>query len=552
MRRPPPPGVAPLLALGLFLMPFASPAAQQGPWALINGRIETVTQGVIERGTIVIRDGLVTAVGASVPVPADARILDLKGRTVSPGLIDLISSAGLPTAPAATGGAGGGGGQPARPSGLEPEMQAVQTVRLLPSDAGAYRRAGVTAVLVAPSRGLFRGQSVLLPARDSATGTSAIRPVVAQHVGYQGIGGGQFPGSLLGVIATQRQMLYDAKRYGALDQRWRTNPRGMARQEQDARLAALVPAVQGDQPVFVDARTENEIRRAARLAKEFSLKLTVTGATEAWRAIDALRDAGVVVSLDFPRPNDVTGWRFRTGLPRTPGDSATAAAAARKLLEGNAATLHRAGIRFALSSGGKPGDLLANARKAVAAGLPADAALEALTRRPAELAGVASALGTIEPGKIANLVISTGPLLADTSRVTAVFVDGEQFAVSSGEGAPAARSGARAGGGAGAATSAAGQWTLTTNSPQGAMESTLALQQEGASVTGTMTSDMLGTAPVREGQLNGRRLSWSVTVSFGGTSFTLQYSGEIDGNRMQGTVTAGDFGSFSFTGERVP
>ncbi|HET9513132.1 MAG TPA: hypothetical protein VFO95_04320, partial [Gemmatimonadales bacterium] len=105
MRRPPPPGVAPLLALGLFLMPFASPAAQQGPWALINGRIETVTQGVIERGTIVIRDGLVTAVGASVPVPADARILDLQGRTVSPGLIDLISSAGLPTAPATTGGA---------------------------------------------------------------------------------------------------------------------------------------------------------------------------------------------------------------------------------------------------------------------------------------------------------------------------------------------------------------------------------------------------------------------------------------------------------------
>jgi hypothetical protein len=389
---------------------------------------------------------------------------------------------------------------------------------------------------------------VLLPARDSATGASAIRPVVAQHVGYQGIGGGQYPGSLLGVIATQRQMLYDARRYGALDQRWRTNPRGMARQERDARLAALVPAVQGDQPVFVDARTENEIRRAARLGKEFSLKLTVTGATEAWRAIDALRDAGVVVSLDFPRPNDVTGWRFRAGLPRTPGDSATAAAAARKLLEGNAATLHRAGIRFALSSGGKPGDLLANARKAVAAGLPADAALEALTRRPAELAGVADALGTIEPGKIANLVISTGPLLADTSRVTAVFVDGEQFAVPSGGGASAARSSARAG----AATSAAGQWTLTTNSPQGVMESTLALQQEGTSVTGTMTSDMLGSAPVRDGQLNGRRLSWSVTVSFGGTSFTLQYSGEIDGNRMQGTVTAGEFGSFSFAGERQP
>jgi len=488
MRRRSRPALA-LLAVGMALTGATRVPAQQGPWALTNARIETVSRGLIERGTIVIRDGLITAVGAAVTVPPDARVLDLSGRTVSPGLIDLISSAGLPAIPPST--TPGGAGQATSPSGLEPDNLVAELVRLSPSDARSLRGSGITAVLVARSRGLFRGQSALLPARDSATGTSAIRSPVAQHVGYQGVGGGVYPGSLLGVIATQRQMLFDAKRYGILIDRWRSSPRGLTRPEHDARLEALVPAARAQQPVFVDARNENEIRRAARLGREHGLKLTVVGATEGWRAVDALRGIGTVVSLDFPRATEVTGWRFRAGLNRTPGDSAAADREARKLIEGNAAALHQAGIRFALSSGGRPSELLTNVRKVVSAGLPVRVALEALTQRPAELAGVADALGTIEVGKIANLVVSTGPLLADSSRISAVFVDGEQFQVAGGE--PA---------------SAAGTWSLTTNSPQGAMESTLTLLQDGTSLTGTLASDMMGSTPIRDGRITGRRISW--------------------------------------------
>ena len=532
-----------------------SAGAQDGPWALTNARIETVSRGVIERGTIVIRNGVISAVGPAVTVPADARVMDLAGRTVSPGLIDLVSSAGLPSAPPSGGGPGSGAAQ--RPSGLEPEKLVAEGVRLSPSDAKTLRSSGITAVLISPSRGLFRGQSALLPSRDSAAGSTAIRSPVAQHVGYQGIGAGEYPGSLLGVIATQRQMFYDARRYGIMTDRWRTNPRGMTRPEQDAHLEALVPAARGQQPVFVDARNENEIRRAVRLGQELGLKLTVVGAPEGWRAADALKSTGTVVSLDFPRATEVTGWRYRAGLSRTPGDSAAADGAARKLIEGNAAALHRAGVRFALSSGGRPSDLLPNVRKAVAAGLPAGIALEALTQRAAELAGAGDALGSIEAGKIANLVISNGPLLADTAKVTAVFVDGERYEMTPAATETPARSAGRNGPGsgaatAGAATSAAGTWSLTTNSPQGATEGTLTLRQEGTSLTGTLASEMLGTVPIKDGQLTGRRISWSVTVSFGGNSFNLTYTGEIDGTRMQGTVAAGEFGSFPFTGEKKP
>src|SRR5687768_11914386 len=115
-----------LLASAVSPLSAGSLAAQSDTWALTNARIQTVTRGVIDKGTIVIRKGLIEAVGASVPVPADARVLDLAGKTVTPGLFDLTSTLGLPTpaAPAAGGGGGGGGAAPpagAPRPGLSPE-----------------------------------------------------------------------------------------------------------------------------------------------------------------------------------------------------------------------------------------------------------------------------------------------------------------------------------------------------------------------------------------------------------------------------------------------
>jgi adenine deaminase len=226
-------------------------------------------------------------------------------------------------------------------------------------------------------------------------------------------------------------------------------------------------------------------------------------------------------------------------------DSAAADGAARQLVERNAAALHAAGIRFALTSGGgRSGDFLPNIRKAVAAGLPPAVALEAATIRPAELAGAAGALGSIEAGKIASLVVSTGPLLSDSARVVTTFVDGRRY-----EASPPAPARTAA---AGAGAQLTGTWTITTNSPQGIMESTLEVTQSGTSFTGTMTSQMMGTSPVSDGTVNGRQVSWTMTPQFGGQGFTLTYAGEVDGTRMSGTVTAGDFGSFPFTGEKRP
>ena len=567
-----------LTACALATTPSAALLAQaqnRAPdvWALTNARIETVTRGTIERGTIIIRNGLIEAVGATVSIPSDARVVDLAGRIIYPGIIDLTSVIGLPAAPAQQGGAGGGSGggaagasqaaQTATWNGLDPERVIARELRPTSSDIRSARDAGITAVLVSPSRGAFRGQSALLPMRDDSAQEHLIKTAVAMHMGFQprgdnagGFGGGRYPGTLLGVIAYERQALYDAQRQSMIQERYSANPRGLARPESDADVDALVPVVNGKMPVFFAASNENEIRRASRIAKEFNLRIVIIGATEGFRALDAMRGMPVVVSVDFPRTGEVTGWSYRTSQRHMATDSTSADAEVRKRIEGNAATLNGAGVTIALASGLlRPTEFMGNVRKAVAAGLPRDVALKALTIRPAEMAGVVEQLGSIEAGKIANLVVTQGDLLSDSGKVRTVFVDGTRYDIVA---APPRAAGAGGGTGRGArateAAQVAGTWNVTTSSPQGEVSSTLTITQNGDAFSGTIASPMFGTAQVTDGVVSGRTLTWTMSINVQNQQMSIAYRGEVDesGTSMKGSVELGQFGTSTFTAEKRP
>ena len=565
MRLAPPLASGFLLGVALVAPRVAQSQGQAsgGTWALTNVRIETVTKGTIEKGTIVIRNGLIEAVGPNVTPPGDARVVDLTGRTVYPGFIDLTSSMGLPTPPQPQGfgggGGGGGGGQNAaaqtRNVGLEPGRAIATEVAPAAADIRAARDVGVTTALVAPSRGAFRGLSALIPMRDDSSTQYVVKAPVAMHMGFQGVAG-RYPGTLLGVIAYERQQLYDAQRHGLLMDRYKTGQRGVPRPSYDANLDALVPVVRGQLPAFFAASNENEIRRAVDIGKEFDLKVTIVGATEAFRAVDVLKGARpLVVSVDFPQAVEVTGWAYRGAQRRELNDSATRDAAVRKIVEANAAALHKAGLKFALAPGAlRPNDFIANVRKAIAAGLPREVAVEALTIRAAEVAGVADQLGSIEPGKIADLVVSDGPPLAENARIRTVFVDGIDHDVI--PASPATR-GQRAGGGGpagrggGEAAQVAGTWTLTVASPNGAMTSTMTLTQTGEALDGTMMSEF-GSSAISDGRVNGRSVMWQASFQLGGERTTVNFDAEVDGNRMTGRARAGEMAPMTFTAEKRP
>ena len=543
----------------------ASASAQEGTWALTNARIETVTRGVIEKGTIVIRDGLIESVGANVRPPADARIVDLAGRTVFPGLIDLTSTLGLPSTSAGgdgqrQGGPGAASSATVRNVGLEPGRVVANELRPSAADIRGARDVGITAVLVAPSRGAFRGLSALVPLRDESAVQYVVKSPVALHMGFEGAqssgGSRTYPATLLGVIAYERQRLYDARHHSQLQERYRAGGRGTTRPSYDADLDALIPVVSGSLPAFFTADRENEIRRAVRIGDEFDLKLGVVGATEGFRAIDALKRAdAVIVSLDFPRPTSVTGWSYRSSQRHALDDSAATDSAVQRTLHANAAMLHQAGVRFALSSGGvRPSEFLGNVRKAIAAGLPRDIALQALTIRAAEIAGVGAQLGSIETGKIANLVVAERDLLGDSAKVRMVFVDGIRHEVIPPTQAERRREAAGGGerAGAGEMARVAGTWALVVTMQQGdEHQATLTATQTGATLDGSMATE-LGTVQITDARVTGQRITFTITLPIEGQTTVIVFRGTVEGNRMSGNVELGAMGTGTFTGERQP
>src|SRR5690349_7171350 len=224
-------------------------------YAITNARIVTVSGATIDRGTVVVRDGLIAAIGANVNAPPDARIIDGAGLTVYPGLIDSYTNLALPEpAPAPSPGGGGGGGaffaaQPrpspagpnsTQPPGLQPEVMVEDVIRPGGADVEASRNIGITTALTSPRTGIWMGQSALINLAGESPQEMIVRSPVAMHVGFTPLRGG-YPGLLMGVFASLRQMMLDAQRYRDSLQAYERSPRGMRRPEVDRSLGALVP-----------------------------------------------------------------------------------------------------------------------------------------------------------------------------------------------------------------------------------------------------------------------------------------------------------------------
>jgi imidazolonepropionase-like amidohydrolase len=542
-----------LAALILNLAPFAR-AQRSGvdTYAITGARIFPVSGPVIERGTVVIRDGLIAAVGASVTAPADARVIDGAGLTVYPGLIDANTTLGIqqpspsPTGagravagitaatpiatPAPTLAAAAFAPTMAQP-GLQPETLAVDSIQPGGAQLEAARSAGITAALVAPREGIFIGQSAFINLAGETTQQMIVRSPVALHVGFTPLRG-SYPGSLMGVFAALRQMLLDAGRLREANQIYARNPRGLRRPTQDRSLVALFPVLAREMPVIMHVNTEREIGRALDLAQEFNLRAIISGGAESWKVTDRLRDVPVLLSLNFPKrttaqmpeadPDPLRVLRERVDAPKTAG------------------RLMAAHVRFAFQSGAMTNisDYLANASKAVENGLTRDEALRALTINAAEILGVADRLGTIEVGKIANLTITRGDLFERNTRITHVFIDGQPVDLK-----PAAPA-------LGTGVLATGTWTLNVNLGEGDQSITLVLQQEGENLRGSLQG-ALGSAQIANANLSpGGELRFTAPITTGGQTTEATFTGTITGNQMRGTVQTTGRSPGTFTGTR--
>lgn len=396
-------------------------------YAITGARIVPVSSAPIDNGTVVFTGGVISAVGTNVTVPEGAITIAGKGLTVYPGLIDMGSTAGLdaPAVPRAE-----------NPQTTE-EVERVKRDTLLRAHlraadhmnpgASALSRAaeaGITAILATPGSDGIRGQSALvltsigtdLPQisslADDRRGPLVVRTPVALHVGVadRPAGGDAYPNSLMGNIAFNRQAFLDAQWYQQATNR-----------PHSAALEAMQPAVAGRMPVAFRATTAREILRSLDMAKTFKLDPIITTARQVEDITADLKaaNARVIYSLNFPtrRPSlapdadePLSVLRDRANAPKGP------------------VALDKAGVLFAFESNGLSDakDFVKNAQKTVAAGLSKDAAIKALTINAATIAGADDRLGSLDKGKIANVLVTEGDLFEEKTTIKHVFVNGRE------------------------------------------------------------------------------------------------------------------------------
>lgn len=411
-------------AIGAALLwPAPSAEAAKTPsYAITKARVVTVSGAVLENATVVLRDGVVVDVGPSVTIPKDARVIDGSGLTLTPGLIDAYSGAGMPAArPAGAGGAGGGAGAggaaatPA-PNPITPASNIYERVRAV--DALKARDSGVTTIVPIPREGLVFGAAAVM----DLVGDRPEGMVVKANIGLAAsltTLGQRYPGSLMGTMAFLRQALMDGAYHRAEMAAYEKAPGGKKRPAFDPGLDVWADVAGGATPLLLQTPRVGDLRRAFGLADEFKLKLVLAGNTQAFEETALLKERkpALLVSVNFdpPRVGGFFGGRDDE-KDRADIDSA----------ERNPGILNKEGIRFALVSG-FANDFLAGIRKAIEKGLPKEAALRAVTLTPAEILGVADRMGSIEKGKIANVVVWSGEPLTKEAKVKMVFVDGELY-----------------------------------------------------------------------------------------------------------------------------
>ena len=426
---------------------LAGPPPEPPPfYAIENARVEVGDGTVIERATVVIENGTITAVAEDAAVPAHAWVVDGEGLTVFPGLIDALGTLPAPRRPGGAGAGGPGQGGPRRrpdpdqqlPRGPEDRPQTTPWKRAaddLALDAEAvetWRKAGFTSVAARAGQGLFPGRLSLVrfgePGADPEH--QVVAPELAQMASFDTGGGfGSYPGALMGKIAYVRQVLLDAGHYAAAVAAFEADPGGWRRPDYDRTLAPLAATVAGNERILLPGSSAAEMGRALRLREEFGLNSIVYGGQEAYRLARELAIAGVpvLVDVDWPEP-----------LPERDRDP-DADRPLREILHERLAPsapveLAEAGAQFAFSSGGanNPDEFLAGVRRAVEGGLEPARALTALTRDAAVVYGLEDRLGTVAEGMAADLVLADGYPWQESTRVEAVFVDGRRYAVDDG------------------------------------------------------------------------------------------------------------------------
>ncbi|HKW32127.1 MAG TPA: amidohydrolase family protein [Candidatus Acidoferrum sp.] len=528
----------------LLFLAFGPPLAyaQGGEpqyFAIRGAKVFPVSGPPIEGATVVVSRGIITAIGKDAAIPPEAWVIDGKGLNVYPGLVDAFTDVGIPAAPPAGGEGGGPRRAQERANGPEdrpastPWRSGAEEANLSDKRIEMWRSGGFTTVICAPKGGFFPGQAAVLDLAGERAGDIVVKAPVGIPLSFQGAAGfgGGFPDSLLGVLSYIHQVWLDTDWSIKAQAIYEKNPRGVARPRYERTGAALAEALEDHALVLVPANNRVQLRRALELIERWQVSGAIYGGQMGYEVAPeiAAKNLPVLVDLKWPEAEkdadpeakpSLRTLQFRDRAPSTP------------------AAFTKAGVKFAFYSGSisTPKDILKAAKKSIDAGLAPDAALRAFTLSPAEIFGVADRLGSIENGKIANLVVTDGDLFNEKTKIKMVFVDGRHFEVHEPEKPKDQPKG-----------DITGKWRLSYTTPEGAEESTadLIMDKDGT-ISGSLTSHR-GAANIISGYLSGDKFSFTINIVLDQGATDVTFDGTFDGASLKGSIAVMGM-SLDFTG----
>lgn len=539
-----------VFGLILFALVPANLHAQGGEpryFAIRGAKVVPVSGPVLENATILISRGVISAIGKDLTIPDEAWIIDGKGLTVYPGLFDAFTDVGIVAAPAPAAESGGPRRSPAgaaeRSNGPEDRpgttawRNAADEVSLADKRIETWRSAGFATVLSAPKGGIVPGQAAVLDLAGERAGDLVVKSLAAIPLTLQPLGGfgSGFPDSVMGVLAYVHQLWLDAAWSVKAEAAYDKNPRGVERPRYDRNSAALADALEDHAVVLIPANSSAQLRRSLLLVDRWSVPAVIYGGQMSYEVAGeiAVKKLPVLVNLKWPEaekdadPDEkpsLQTLRFRDRAPSSP------------------AALAKAGVKFAFYSGGltAPKDIVKAAKKSIDAGLTPEAALRALTLSPAEIFGVSDRLGSIEKGKIANLLVTDGDLFDEKTKIKMVFVDGRKFEPREPDRPKDPPKG-----------DISGKWKLAYTTPQGAEESTaeLTMASDGA-ISGTVMNPR-GTATIISGYASAEKFNFTINLPIEGNPADVVFSGTFDATSLKGSLSVTGMGfSTDFTGTK--
>lgn len=525
-----------LVVVAVWLLPAVAqePVLRQpvpGVHAITGVTLVTAPGETVEDGVIVVRDGIIEAVGADVEVPPDARVHEYDPEQsdihVYPGLIDAYVPVAFQENEDEEEDEEGDSGERLEPGRyphplVTPELNLVSDFWPL-ERVEALRRAGFTSAALAPEEGLVRGASALVNLGEGGLAGNLIEPELFQSVSLQARTSGRgFPNSLMGSVALLRQVLADAKWQVAARAAWQRNP-AQPRPAFLEGISALEPVLTGKMPVVFVAADMLDSLRVASVAAEYELQPWIVGHGREYQRLDSLAKTGLgqILPLDFPDAPDVDKHERDVSLPELRHWQQAPENPARVMDAGLP-------VVFTTHPHGSPGALFANLSQAIERGLDSDRALAALTTEPARMLGIEDRAGRLAAGYMANFVLVDGELLVESPALQEVWIDGRRSVLQDLEPPE---------------IEPAGSWdiTLVTGS-MGNIDASLELKGKAVNLSGSF--EIMGTTlPLSEARVSGSRLDVRIDGSRLGMSGALTFFLDIEGERGSGSGSSprGDF-----------